>query len=216
MLARRCGKKRLHLHMAASSVCFNLQVVCARPARLSTPIPAITSIETQQVVHICLGMDLYRLHRQYWPSGNSEESCRSLFWPFGILVRLVLSMTMPFLQSNPHGRCWITVQYPAAQTFLEYMLEWTSAFFSFILYMAVLLRVRGNLIQDSNRRWSLRWIPRSESWQLGFARDYLDSCTVKMAAIIVWCVLIRIPVMDVVDGPHLFSGTPYVLRPCTS
>ncbi|KAI0251895.1 hypothetical protein BJV78DRAFT_396611 [Lactifluus subvellereus] len=82
--------------------------------------------------------------------------------------------------------CWITVQYPAAQTFLEYMLEWTSAFFSFVLYMIVLLRVRGNLLQDSKGKWFLRWVSRGESWQLSFARDYLDSCTVKMAAIIVW------------------------------
>jgi len=82
--------------------------------------------------------------------------------------------------------CWITQQYPASQICLEYMLEWMSAFFSFVLYVAVLLRVRGNLIQDTAGKWSLRWIPRSESWQLGFARDYLDSCLVKMAAIIVW------------------------------
>ncbi len=61
-----------------------------------------------------------------------------------------------------------------------------SAFFSFALYVTVLLRVRGNLIQDTAGKWSLRWIPRSESWQLGFVRDYLDSCTVKLAAIIVW------------------------------
>lgn len=82
--------------------------------------------------------------------------------------------------------CWITQQYPASQICLEYMLEWMSAFFSFVLYVAVLLRVRGNLIQDTAGKWSLRWIPRSESWQLAFTRDYLDSCLVKMAAIIVW------------------------------
>jgi hypothetical protein len=61
-----------------------------------------------------------------------------------------------------------------------------SAFFSFVLYVTVLLRVRGNLIKDTAGKWSLRWIPRSESWQLAFVRDYLDSCTVKLAAIIVW------------------------------
>jgi len=82
--------------------------------------------------------------------------------------------------------CWITGQYPASQFFLEYMLEWTSAFFSFLLYVIVLLRVRGNLIHDTAGKWSLQWIPRSESWQLGFVRDYLDSCTVRLAAIIVW------------------------------
>jgi hypothetical protein len=138
------------------------------------------------VVHPYLGMDLRCLRRQYWPSGHSEESHRSLLWPFGILVRLMLPMSMSCRPSNPHGRCWITRQYPDAQTCLEYMLEWTSAFFSFILYMAVLLRVRGNLIQDFKGKWSLRWVPLGESWQLAFTRDYLDTCTVKMATIIVW------------------------------
>ena len=61
-----------------------------------------------------------------------------------------------------------------------------SALLSFVLYVTILLRVRGNLIQDTTGKWSLRWVPRSESWQLAFTRDYLDDCTVKMAAIIVW------------------------------
>ncbi|KAI9458884.1 hypothetical protein BJY52DRAFT_1223290 [Lactarius psammicola] len=82
--------------------------------------------------------------------------------------------------------CWITHQYPIEQTLLEYVIEWTSAFISFLLYVAVLLRVRGNLIKDSEGHWSLRWVPRSKSWQLAFARDYLDSCTIKIVAIIVW------------------------------
>lgn len=82
--------------------------------------------------------------------------------------------------------CWISERYPAAQVCLEYMLEWMSALFSFVLYVTVLLRVRGNLSRDTTGRWSLRWVPSSESWQLGFARDYLDSSTFKMAANIVW------------------------------
>jgi hypothetical protein len=69
---------------------------------------------------------------------------------------------------------------------LVWIQEWMSALFSFILYVAVLLRVRGNIIQDVTGKWSLRWVPRRESWQLSFARDYLDSSTVRMAAIIVW------------------------------
>jgi len=82
--------------------------------------------------------------------------------------------------------CWISEWYPNEQVCLEYMLEWMSAFFSFVLYATVLLRVRGNLSRDTAGKWSLRWVPSSESWQLGFARDYLDSSTFKMAANIVW------------------------------
>ncbi|KAH9968197.1 hypothetical protein BC827DRAFT_1152477 [Russula dissimulans] len=82
--------------------------------------------------------------------------------------------------------CWISESYPDEQVCLEYMFEWMSAFFSFALYVTVLLRVRGNLSRDTMGKWSLRWVPSSESWQLGFARDYLDSSTFKMAANIVW------------------------------
>jgi len=82
--------------------------------------------------------------------------------------------------------CWITHKYPLEQTLLEYAIEWTSAFVSFLLYVAVLLRVRGNLVKDSEGRWFLRWVPYGDGWQLGFARDYLDSCTIKMVVIVVW------------------------------
>lgn len=91
--------------------------------------------------------------------------------------------------------------------------EWMSAFFSFILYAAVLLRVRGNLIQDETGKWSLRWVSRGDSWQLAFTRDYLDSCTVKMAAIIVWyvradsCTSHRRPLTR---ARCCFQGIPYV------
>lgn len=114
-----------------------------------------------------------------------------LGWTFIVLVVSIGPLAIQKKALGPYFGpsgfwCWITEQYPAEQTFLEYMLEWVSAFFSFALYVTVLLRVRGNLIQDTAGKWSLRWIPRSESWQLAFVRDYLDSCTVKLAAIIVW------------------------------
>jgi len=115
----------------------------------------------------------------------------SLGWSFVIFI---VSIGPLAIQNNTRGPyfgpagywCWITEEYPAEQICLEYMMEWMSAFFSFVLYAAVLLRVRGNLIQDATGKWSFRWVPCSESWQLAFVRDYLDSCTVKMAAIIVW------------------------------
>jgi hypothetical protein len=134
--------------------------------------------------------------RSPWDGSSSSSSSVSALWQFkkspSVPTLALLDSGTPSYHtcrcrpSNLRGRCWITVQYPRAQLCLEYMLEWTSAFFSFILYVSVLLRVRGNLIQETNGKWSLRWVSRSESWQLAFARDYLDSCTVKMAAIIVW------------------------------
>jgi len=115
----------------------------------------------------------------------------ALGWTFVVFVVIIGPLAIQKKALGPYFGpsgfwCWITEQYPAEQTFLEYVPEWMSALFSFVLYVIVLLRVRGNLIQDTAGKWFLRWIPRSESWRLGFVRDYLDSCTVKLAAIIVW------------------------------
>ncbi|KAA1473670.1 hypothetical protein DENSPDRAFT_741383, partial [Dentipellis sp. KUC8613] len=82
--------------------------------------------------------------------------------------------------------CWITDEYPAEQTFLEYFFEWLSAFLSFVLYTFSLLRVRGNLIRDINGRWRLRFVPRGESWQLAIGRDMIDAAMVRVASIVVW------------------------------
>jgi hypothetical protein len=80
-----------------------------------------------------------------------------------------------------------------------------------VLYVIVLLRVRGNLIHDTKGKWSLRWIPRSESWQLAFVRDYVDTCTVRLAAITVWYGRSYIYLRAIVYSFATFPGIPYVL-----
>jgi len=82
-----------------------------------------------------------------------------------------------------------------------------------VLYVTVLLRVRGNLIQDTKGKWSVRWVPRCESWQLAFTRDYLDSRTVKMAAIIVWYpvtyTLLIVPISIARFASYAGAGIPH-------
>ena len=90
--------------------------------------------------------------------------------------------------------------------------EWMSAFFSFVLYVTVLLRVRGNLTHDAAGKWALRWIPRSESWQLGFVRDYLDSCTVRLATIIVWYELYLLRLLFIQSRRFQVSCTCYATK----
>ncbi|KAI0065276.1 hypothetical protein BV25DRAFT_1913882 [Artomyces pyxidatus] len=108
---------------------------------------------------------------------------------------LLIVLIGPFaIQNKDHGPyfgpsgfwCWITDEYPAAQTFLEYFFEWVSAFLSSLLYSVVLLRVRGNLVRGTTGKWALRWVQRGESWQLSIGRDYLDSSMIHVATIIVW------------------------------
>jgi hypothetical protein len=63
--------------------------------------------------------------------------------------------------------------------------EFLSAGISLLLYIAILLRVRGNLTKDTSGRWRLRFIPSSEAWQLALARDILDSASLGLAQAII-------------------------------
>lgn len=100
------------------------------------------------------------------------------------------------------ARCWITHAYPEEQMFLEYFFvrptlsiprphhstdpqEFLSSGLSFLLYIFILLRVRGNLVRRSNG-WHLRFVPRSERWLLAVSRDWLDSSMLRVAARLVW------------------------------
>lgn len=65
--------------------------------------------------------------------------------------------------------------------------EFVSVGVSFILYVGILLRVRGNLIRRSDG-WRLRFVPRSERWQLAINRDWLDSSAMCLAARMLWSV----------------------------
>ncbi|KAF5370278.1 hypothetical protein D9758_006923 [Tetrapyrgos nigripes] len=81
--------------------------------------------------------------------------------------------------------CWITMNYPKERIFLEYFFEFLSAIFSIVLYVFIILRVRGNLIR-SDGRWHLRFVPREESWQLSFERDLIDQSMLRVAQSMVW------------------------------
>lgn len=98
-------------------------------------------------------------------------------------------------------RCWITHNYYAEQTFLEYFFvcpscpsasqaltlskEFISAACSILLYTVILLRVRGNLTKMDGK-WCLRFVPRGERWLLGISRDFTDTAMMSVAARMVW------------------------------
>ncbi|KAL5498654.1 hypothetical protein ACEPAH_2009 [Sanghuangporus vaninii] len=87
--------------------------------------------------------------------------------------------------------CWITDNYPVEQTYMEYFFEFLSAGLGFILYALILLRVRGNLTKV-NGRWRLRWIQRSQAWQLSFSRDMLDTAMLRVATFMVCLIIIPV------------------------
>lgn len=81
--------------------------------------------------------------------------------------------------------CWITEQYPGARVGLEYFWMFFSAIMSFILYMLVFLRLRGNIIIEG---WKPRfkWVPRSKAWQLQATRDAVDAHMTALARQMLW------------------------------
>ncbi|KAL1681950.1 hypothetical protein EV122DRAFT_204671 [Schizophyllum commune] len=81
--------------------------------------------------------------------------------------------------------CWITSRYRLEQIFLEYFLEFCSAGLGFILYIAVLLRVRGNIIY-SQGKFRVRTVPSGQGWQLAIGRDFLSSAMFAIAKNMVW------------------------------
>ncbi|KAI0072102.1 hypothetical protein K474DRAFT_1668251 [Panus rudis PR-1116 ss-1] len=89
--------------------------------------------------------------------------------------------------------CWITPAYPQEQIFLEYFFEYVSAALSFVLYTAILLCVRGNVVK-SGGRWRFRFVPHGESWQLAVSRDLIDSSVKRVVARVVAYSILLLPV----------------------
>jgi len=81
--------------------------------------------------------------------------------------------------------CWIAKEYPLPRFYLEYFFEFLSAGFGFILYTAILLRVRGNLCLHDGR-WRLRFLARGNGWRLLISRDVIDASMAKVAVAMVW------------------------------
>ncbi|KAJ3485474.1 hypothetical protein NLI96_g4923 [Meripilus lineatus] len=81
--------------------------------------------------------------------------------------------------------CWITHKYPLERAFLEYFFEFLSASSACVLYTAILLCVRGNIMR-SNGRWRFRFVPPGQSWQLALCRDIIDTSMMRIVARMVW------------------------------
>jgi hypothetical protein len=56
---------------------------------------------------------------------------------------------------------------------------------SFVMYAAVLLRVRGNLYQSS-AGWRLRFVNKTEAWKLAASRDAVDVAAMRMVHALMW------------------------------
>lgn len=125
---------------------------------------------------------------------TSSTAIRYLVLGWGWLAIVFVVMIGPLaIQTDTKGPyfgptgywCWITHAYPQEQMYLEYFFEFLSSGLSFVLYIFILLRVRGNLVRGRDG-WHLRFVPRSERWMLAISRDWLDSSMMRVAARLVW------------------------------
>ncbi|KAJ7584099.1 hypothetical protein C8J56DRAFT_789984, partial [Mycena floridula] len=111
-------------------------------------------------------------------------------WGLVLLVVLLGPLAVQRPENGPYfgpsgAWCWITDSYGIEQVFLEYFLEYVAAGVSFLLYVAVLLRVRGNLVLTGGS-WRFRKVPDGEAWKLAFSRDLLDTAMMSMSKMMVW------------------------------
>ncbi|KAJ7306820.1 hypothetical protein DFH08DRAFT_901843 [Mycena albidolilacea] len=117
-------------------------------------------------------------------------------WSFVVLIVVIGPTAIQTSAKGPYfgisgAWCWITSQYPQEQIFLEYFLEYLSAGFCLIMYTSVFLRMRGNLVH-ANGKWSLRFLPRGESWQLSMSRDLIDSAMLQAVQKMLWYPIVYI------------------------
>ncbi|KAE9391097.1 hypothetical protein BT96DRAFT_945625 [Gymnopus androsaceus JB14] len=96
--------------------------------------------------------------------------------------------------SRGHHRAY-SASYPRAGSvfrdfwaliFLEYFFEFLSAALSMILYITIILRVRGNLVHTDGGKWNLQFVPSGDSWRLAVGRDLIDTAMMKFAQNMVW------------------------------
>jgi len=81
--------------------------------------------------------------------------------------------------------CWITGAYQPERLLLEYLWMFSSAFVSFVLYVLVFLKLRGNIVVSG---WRIRFRRRvaSTSWEMQTGKTMVDSQLMSIAKQMLW------------------------------
>ncbi|KAF8970402.1 hypothetical protein BDZ97DRAFT_1791193 [Flammula alnicola] len=105
------------------------------------------------------------------------------FWSLIISVHIFLLVFLR-IRSNTATfiACWITSNYMEERIFLEYFFSFLAIGVSFILYTAVLLRVRGTLVKASDKRWRLKFIGKDNE----LSHNIIDDSMLKFSKKIIW------------------------------
>lgn len=132
--------------------------------------------------------------------------------------------------------CWITDPYQNERLLLEYLWMFSSAFISFVLYVLVFLKLRGNIVVSG---WRIRFRRRSSapSWDMQTGKDQIDAQTMGIARQMLWYPIAYIviilpiavvrylewmghtmpePILIFSDAVFLFSGFINTILFCTT
>lgn len=164
-------------------------VVCHRCARFQPVVPAVAHDTHKHVRYAHRRLVQRRVGRGNGTYTHCDARKRTVFRRIWILVLDHVGISdgtdifgiflRQFIFSELNRKHDQFIQY------LLFLQEFLSAGVGFVLYALVLLRVRGNLTTIGGR-WRMRWIPRSQAWQLSIGRDMLDSAMLRVAANMVW------------------------------
>lgn len=141
-------------------------------------------------------------------------------WSFIFFIVLVGRFAMQRPELGPYygisgAWCWISPNYPKERMFLEYFFAFISIGISFFLYIAALLRIRGNLVRDSTYGWRVRFLPKGEDWRLAIGQDIVDKNMLRVVRRMIWypvvysVILVPISILRIYE----FNGNsvPFVL-----
>jgi len=103
---------------------------------------------------------------------STRSSFHFTFFGTCLFIALVPLLGRFVLQTHSRGPyfgisgywCWITDNYQTERTLLEYMFMFMSAGFSFLLYLSIILKFRGNLVVNG---WSVkvRRVSKATAWR---------------------------------------------------
>ncbi|KAF8190170.1 hypothetical protein BJ912DRAFT_965883 [Pholiota molesta] len=117
-----------------------------------------------------------------------------LTWTVVLLIPLIGRFVLQRPELGPYygiaGEwCWITSNYQDERIFLECVFALFTIVISSILYIAIFLRFRGNLVEDKNIKWKLRLIGRGGAQNFAGGDEYagsMDRAMTKIAKNMIW------------------------------
>ncbi|KAG8863377.1 hypothetical protein FRB96_008869 [Tulasnella sp. 330] len=123
----------------------------------------------------------------------SGMACLVTFVGVWVITAGIVAIGPAVIQNDTQGPfhglsgtwCWITEEYTGSRLGLEYFWLFFSAFFSFVLYTLVFLRLRGNILV-ANGSIQFRFVERDHAWTGSAERETVESQVLNVARQMLW------------------------------